>query len=87
MLIARIEQATRAIGAPSDWDGKDMSCNVLPIRDVKTHEGNFMVSAWEPTPEELAALLGGATVKLWIRGHEHPVVAMSVGAVIEGQRT
>jgi len=79
MLIKRIDGATRALGAPADWDGTDMTCNVLPIRDVVTAEGPFMVSAWEPTPAELEAMREGKSVKLWISGVSHPVVALTVG--------
>jgi hypothetical protein len=81
MLIKRIENAYRLLGAPPDWDGKDMSCGVLPVRDVLTPEGQFMVSAWEPTPSELRMLSEGATLKLWIRGASHPVVAVTVGEI------
>ena len=82
MLIKRIENASRVLGAPPDWDGKDMTCGALPVMDVLTPEGTFMVSAWEPTPSELAALAAGATLKLWIRGSLHPVVALTVGDVV-----
>ena len=81
MIIKRIANATRVFGAPTDWDGNDMTCGALPIRDVATPEGRFMVSAWEPTPTELAALQRGETVKLWIRGPGHPVVALTVGDI------
>lgn len=69
------------LGAPPDWNdnGGDSFCGVLPIKDVETTEGHFMVSAWELTLEDVKALNEGATLKLWIRGHEHPVVALSVG--------
>ena len=81
MLIKRIEGATRVLGAPPDWDGKDMSCGALPVLDVITSEGPFMVSAWEPTPDELARLANGETVKLWVRGTGHPVVALTIAPV------
>jgi hypothetical protein len=81
MLIARIDPATRVMNAPSDWDGTDMQCGALPILDVMTSEGAFMVSAWEPTPDEIKQLLAGATIKLWIRGTAHPVVALTVGDI------
>lgn len=78
MIIKRIADATRVLGAPPDWTD-DGSCIGLPVRDVATSEGPFMVSAWEPTPQELAALQRGETLKLWIRGPAHPVVALTVG--------
>ena len=80
MLIKRIEGSTRQLGAPADWDGKDMSCDVLPILDVQTAEGNFMFSAWEPTPPELEALNKGANIVLGVRGTAHPVVSLQVAA-------
>lgn len=78
-LIARIKGATRDLGAPPDWKPEHGPCGSLPILDVVTDQGAFMVSAWEFTPEEVIALMGGATLKLWIRGTSHPVVALSVG--------
>lgn len=83
MLIKRIDGSTRQLGAPADWDGKDMSCGVLPILDVQTSEGNFMFSAWEPTPPELEALNKGANILLGVRGTAHPVVSLQVAADAE----
>lgn len=80
MLIRRIEGATRNLGAPANWDGDVSRCDVLPILDVATEQGPFMVSSWEPTPAELAALNAGESLNLWIAGHAHPVVALTVGA-------
>ena len=85
MQIKRIEGETRALGAPVGWDGSYGECNALPIRDVMTQNGPFMVSAWEPTAEELEALKNGATLKLWIAGRIHPVVTVSVGDIEETQ--
>lgn len=78
MLIKRIEGATRNLGAPPNWDGDISKCNVLPIRDVVTDQGPFMVSAWEPTPAELAAINAGASIQLWVQGTGHPVVSLVV---------
>jgi hypothetical protein len=81
MLIRRIEGATRNLGAPPDWDGDISKCNVLPIRDVITEHGPFMVSSWEPTPDEMAAINAGGSIQLWISGTGHPVVSLTVDAV------
>lgn len=81
MIIGRIEGSTRALGAPADWDGDLSKCHVLPIRDSETVQGNFMISAWEPTPDEIKALQAGETLKLWIQGVSHPVVAITVGDI------
>lgn len=79
MIIKRIENATRVLGAPTDWKDDGAKCVGLPVLDVETSDGPFMVSAWEPTTDELKALLLGETVKLWVRGTSHPVVAITVG--------
>lgn len=81
MIIKRIAGANRVFGAPPDWNGEDTTCGALPVREVRTTEGTFLVSAWEPTPEELRALAAGETIKLWVRGPGHPVVALTVGDV------
>lgn len=78
-LIAMVEGATRNLGAPADWKPEHGHCGGLPVADVMTEQGPFMVSAWELTPDEILAIMGGATLKLWVRGNVHPVVALSVG--------
>jgi hypothetical protein len=85
MLIRRIENATRNLGAPPDWDGDLGKCNVLPIRDVQIEDSPFMISAWEPTPAELAALNAGGSIKLWVQGVRHPVVSLTVDNIEEPQ--
>lgn len=82
MEIKRIEGATRTFGAPHDWDADTHGkCYGLPILDVSCEGTPFMVSAWEPTPQELQMLIDGETLKLWISGTVHPVVCVSVGPV------
>lgn len=78
MLIREIEGATRSLGAPASWDQGVSKCEARPILDVVTDQGPFMVSAWAPTPEELAAMKAGAEIRLWIAGTSHPVVALEV---------
>lgn len=81
MLIKRIEGATRNLGAPSGWDPDIHGmCSVLPIADIPDPTtGNWMVSAWEPTPEEIARIVAGGSIHLWVQGTLHPVVSMTVG--------
>lgn len=82
MEIKRIEGATRTFGAPHDWDKEAKGkCYGLPVRDVIQGGTPFMISAWEPSPQELKALMAGETLKLWISGTVHPVVCLSVGPI------
>ncbi len=82
MLMRRIEGATRVYGKPENWDDEQNgSCVALAVRE-EVHGGiRFMVSAWEPTPEELEAIKAGASIHLMISAPQHPVVAMTVGPV------
>ncbi len=78
MQIGRIEGATRVIGQRQGYLG-------LPLRDEKIDcavngpDTPAMVTAWIPTPEELAALNAGAAIHLRILGTAHPPVMLSVG--------
>lgn len=81
MHIGRVAGATRNLGAPRDWDpAKDGICGGLPIRDEPHSPGvNRMVSAWLPTPEEIALIVAGAPIYLGVLGIEHPPVQLFVG--------
>lgn len=78
MLIARIEGATRTLGKPEDMT--DEQCKPLSIKDEMWDGVPVMISAWEPSPAEINALLSGAKVHLYIFGHAHPPVYVGVGA-------
>lgn len=83
MIIKRIEGFTREPGKPVDWPDEAGKVAGLPIRDVTVDGIPWMISAWEPTEAELKMLQEGHTIKLWIQGTGHPVVAMSVGELVE----
>ena len=78
MMIAMIEGVTRIIGKSQGYLG-------LPLRDELINctvggEGTpSMVSAWQPTPDELARLNAGASVHLRVVGAGHPPVSLEVG--------
>ena len=80
MIIARIENATRVVGKGQGYLG-------LPIRDELINEtvNGFgtpsMVTAWEPTPEELERLKAGACVHVRILGNVPPPMLVEVGPV------
>lgn len=78
MIPARIEGFTRVLGAPVYWDpyGPEPCCG-LPIRDATTDEGTpVMWSAWEPTPDEISAIIAGSKVYLCVVGTQHPMVSV-----------
>lgn len=78
MLIGTIEGVTRIIGKSQGYLG-------LPLRDeiincaVNGDGTPAMVTAWQPTPDELARLNAGASVHLRILGTVHPPVMVEVG--------
>lgn len=87
MNIGKIEGFTRELGKPKDWDDEKQGiCHALPIRDCIDAEGNpLMVSAWQPTPEEIEAIVNGEPILLFVFGteeHAHPVVSVGVGPLI-----
>lgn len=69
--------------------GKSQGYLGLPLRDELINctvdgEGTpAMVTAWLPTPEELALLNAGASVHLRVLGTAHPPVMIEVGSVPE----
>jgi hypothetical protein len=78
MQIGMIEGATRIIGKCQGYLG-------LPLRDeliacTVNGEGTpSMVTAWQPTPDELERLNAGASVHLRVLGVAHPPVMVEVG--------
>ncbi len=79
MNPTKIPGANRDFGAPIGWDSdKAGECSTLPVRD----DGSILHSAWLPNTEERAALAAGKPVILMIWGRSHPVVAVSVEAVL-----
>lgn len=82
MEIGRISGCTRVIGKSQGYLG-------LPLRDelvddAVTGPGTpSMVTAWMPSPDELARLQAGAPIYLRIMGTQHPPVMVSIGEVPE----
>lgn len=80
MMIGHIQGATRVLGKSQGYIG-------LPLRDEMINctvggEGTpAMVTAWEPTPEEIRRIVAGAPIYLRILGTQHPPVMMDVGDV------
>lgn len=80
MQIGMIVGATRVLGKTQGYLG-------LPIRDERINcavsgpDTPAMVTAWHPTPAELAALNAGAAVHVRILGTSHPPIMVDVGEV------
>lgn len=80
MIIKHIEGATRVLGKSQGYMG-------LPVRDelincsVNGEDTHSMVTAWEPTPDEIKRLVAGAPVYLRLLGASHPPVLLEVGPV------
>jgi len=72
MMINAIEGATRRIGKSQGYLG-------LPLRDEVGSHGPQMVTSWQPTPNEIAAIVAGAPIYLTVLGDGHPPVMMEVG--------
>lgn len=85
MISARIEGATRRLGKSQGYIG-------LAVRDERINstvdgpDTPCMVTAWEPTPDELASLAAGGLVYIRILGTVHPPILVEVGKSLgEGQ--
>ena len=72
MMINAIEGCTRRIGKQQGYLG-------LPLRDEVVDGVPQMVSSWQPTPAEVAAIVAGAPIYLTVLGQGHPPVMLSVG--------
>jgi hypothetical protein len=80
MHAGHIQNATRVLGAPKNWDReRDGFCGALSIRDEKTTAGDTMISAWCPTPEEIARIEQGAPIYVYVVGQVHPPISVGVG--------
>lgn len=74
MIPLRISGATRYLGAPKGWEPeRNGNCSHLAVREVQSSGLLVCESAWEPTPNELAALNAGGRVVLRVVGGQPPV--------------
>lgn len=76
----RISGMTRNLGAPENWKSDSQGpCISLPIRDHQDASGaNWMVSRYEFTPDDIARIVDGKPLELWIAGVAHPVIRLLV---------
>jgi hypothetical protein len=80
MQAGHVLNATRVVGKAEGYSG-------LPVRDetinctVNGPNTPIMVTAWHPTPKEVAAINLGAPVHVRILGVMHPPIQVSVGDI------
>lgn len=76
----KIKHWTNVLGAPKNWDEAAMGpCEELHVCLVAYEGGQTRAfSAWQPTPEELAAMSAGAPLILSVVGGQPPV-ALFIG--------
>ena len=86
MINKMIRGFTRILGKPLDWKEEDHGkCGALAVLDLEEDVmgngtiSNSMISAWDPTPDEMRKLKFGAPVYLRVAGVAHPPVAIWVG--------
>jgi hypothetical protein len=73
MLNLAIEGTTRRIGKSQGYLG-------LCVRDFEFGDGTpAMMTAWQPTPAEVAKIVAGQPIYLTILGNAHPPVLLQVG--------
>ena len=73
MMSLAIEGTTRRIGKSQGYLG-------LCVRDFAFDDGTpAMMTAWQPTPAEAAAIAAGAPIYLTLLGSAHPPVLLQVG--------
>jgi hypothetical protein len=95
MEIGRIQGATRVLGKSQGYYGLpirdeaknlgDLPHMLLTLRDTPVDGPNTptMVTAWLPSPDELAALAAGAPILVSLVGTGHPPIMVSVGSAPE----
>lgn len=82
MEIERIPGAMFYFGAPQGWNPEtDPPCDCLPCKPQQIGNRIFMVSQWRPNAEEIAKIVEGQPIYLWVHGMKHPVVALSVAGI------
>lgn len=66
------------LGAPKGWDQGELPCGALPITRITEGGITQVVSFWKPNADELAALVAGKPVMLFVVGATMPPVALAV---------
>ena len=75
MTPTNFRQATQMLGRPDDMT--DEQCGALHIARGLADGYPYVVSCWQPTDEERAAIASGAPVYLHVVGAAMPPVCLS----------
>lgn len=82
MISGRVLRETRLIGKSQGYLG--LSVRDEPVNDTVNGPATpSMVTAWEPTPAEIAAIAAGAPIYVRILGTAHPPIMVEVGEIPE----
>lgn len=66
------------LGAPKGWDQAQLPCGALPITRTECEGIPAVVSYWKPSENELAILVAGGSIALWVIGSTMPPVMLVV---------
>lgn len=59
---------TKVLGAPKNWDQKELPCTALPVTETDIEGIPAIKAYFKPTPEEIEIILQGGYVCLWVIG-------------------
>ncbi len=80
MISGRVKGVTRVLGKSQGYLG--LSVRDEPMNSKVTGPNTpSMVTSWEPTPAEIAAIVLGAPVHVRLVGTSHPPIMVEVGEV------
>lgn len=69
-----------ALIAPENWDHEKGRCNTLYAVPVDLFGTYTLASLWEPSDDEIRAILAGHPIMLFVCGKTHPPVALGVAS-------
>jgi hypothetical protein len=65
---------------PAMIQGANLTLTHSDAMDLHVRALNGVItSAWEPTPDEIAAIVAGVKIHLHLLGNTHPPVVLTVG--------
>jgi hypothetical protein len=80
MIPGNVQGATHLFAKPTNWNEADGTCGDLYVRAETFGESNVvrLVSAWKPSPAELAHLNRGGVIEVGICAKTQPAMCVSV---------